>query len=195
MELEHSKSWDLFINILALKLPAIEAWNKLLDAHQEYAPRPYWQELKDLEVEAQLESMNDWLNQIVTEEPIPDNVVAFWIGIVKFLDNTIEIPTIYLVGASSYDRDDIDWACNPTYLPENRYAQPDVLQEIDDIAKTSSEDYELLDWILPLAFCAFVLDEIITKNLDKRLFLRTHNEVYFAVGHDSGDYVDLSSLK
>lgn len=195
MDFQHEQSWDGLTTILALKTNAKDAWNKFIDFHEQVAPKTYWTSLRQLDIEAEQAEIVSWLQQLVNLSPIPDSIVAFWIGILKFADNDKEIPTIYFSGADTYDKDDIDWACDPPYFPENRYVQPEVLQQIDDIATTEEENYEFLDWIFPLAYCAFTFDEIFRTKIDKQTFVKSKNEIFVAVGHDSGDYVDLTPLK
>jgi hypothetical protein len=122
-------------------------------------------------------------------------LVAIWLGIFKFADGKNEIPAMYLAGADTYDKDDIEWACHPTYLPDNRYVQSGVLQQIYDIARTDKENYEFLDWILPVAYCTFTFDEIIRTKLNKKLFITSKTRLFAATGHDSGDYMDLSNIE
>lgn len=70
-----------------------------------------------------------------------------------------------------------------------------MLQHIDNIARTDKENYEFFDWILPIAYCAFTFDEIIRKKFDTNLFLKYKDKLFVSVGHDSGDYVDLTPIK
>ena len=195
MEFQHDKSWDSLTTIMASKLTAKAAWNEFINLHEQIIPKPYWEAFRQLDIDGEQTEITQWLQQLVTNSPIPDSVVALWIGILKLEDNEKEIPTIYFVGAETYDKDDIDWACEPIYMPENRYAQPGVLKAIDEIAKTDQDNYEFFDWILPLAYCAFTLDEIIRTKLDKKLFLKSKSKLFTAVGHDSGDFIDLSTIE
>jgi len=48
-----------------------------------------------LDIEAEQEEIVAWLQKLVNENPIPNSIVAFWIGIAKYADNGKEIPTIY----------------------------------------------------------------------------------------------------
>lgn len=194
MDFQHEQSWDSLTTIIASKTTAKEAWNKFIDFHEQVAAKSYWAQLRQLDIEAEQTDIVAWLQQLITDNPIPKSVVAIWIGILKFADNDKEIPTIYLAGADTYDKDNSDWACDPTYLPENRYVQPGVLQQIDDITQTDEENYEFFDWILPLAYCAFTFDDIIRTKLDRKLFLKSKNEIVIAVGHDSGDYTELTPI-
>jgi len=194
MEFQHDKSWKTLKSIFELKLSAKEAWNMFIDFHEQTNPKIYWSNLKDIDIETEQVEITEWIEQLITNNPIPKETVAIWIGLLKLADNEIEVPTIYLVGADTYDAEDIDWACEPTYLPENRYGQPALLKEIDEIAKSDEDNYEFLDWILPLAYSTFTIEEILRTKLNKRLFLKYHDRINVAVGHDSGDYMDLSCI-
>ncbi len=195
MEFQHDKSWETFRTILNSKVTARQAWTKFIEFHEQNFPKPYWTSLKEIEIEEEQTNIINWLTNVVTKKPIPKKIVAIWIGLLKFAgDNESEIPTIYFGGADNYDKDDSNWACDLTYLPDNRYAQPGLLQDIDTISKAYEDDYEFLDWILPLAYCAFTFDEIIRTKLDKSLFLKHKDKIFVAVGHDSGDYIDLTTI-
>jgi len=195
MDFQHEQSWDNLTTILASRITAADAWNKFIDFHEQVVPKSYWNLLRQLDIEAEQMEIVAWLQQLVNDNPIPKGIVAFWIGLVKFADDDKEIPTIYIAGADVYDKDDIDWACEPTYLPEHRYVQPEGLQQIDYVVSTDKENYEFCDWILPIAYCAFIFDEIIRTKLDKKLFLKNKNKIFVSIGYDSGDYIALTPIK
>lgn len=195
MELQPDRTWTLLKSILESKLPASQAWANFISQHGNWYPQPWWQELKRLDMAATMEQFAQWIRELLEEEPLPEDVLSCWIGIVKFMDEeNQEIPTIYLVGAPTYDKDDIDWACDPSYLPENRYAQPELLNQIDQIAKSDPSAYEFLDWILPLACCAFIFDEMFRTKIPKELLLKHRPKIHVAIGHDSGDYVEITPV-
>ena len=195
MIFQHDKSWDILIEIVTSKLTAKVAWEKFIGFHEQAVPNPYWNTLRQLDISGEQAELVEWLQQLVIDEPIPNSVVAIWIGILKFADNEKEIPAICLIGADTYDQDDIEWASDPTYLPANRYAQLPILQQIDDTARTDKENYEFLDWILPLAYCTFTLDEIVRTKLEKPLLLKNNTRLFAAVGYDGGDYMDLTTIE
>ncbi len=195
MGLQHDKSWDCLENIFTAKLTANEAWIQFIDFHEQIYTKSYWTDLRNRNIEDELNDIISWINQLVTDSPLAENVLSIWIGILRLEDKGNEIPAIYMVGADTYDKNDIGWACEPTYMPDNRYILPGILKEIDDIIKTDNDNYEFLDWILPLAYCAFTFDEIIRTKLDKSLFLRKRDKIFFATGHDGGDYLDLTSIE
>lgn len=195
MEFQPDKSWEAFTTILNSKVPARQAWTKFIEFHEQNFPKPYWTPLKEIDIEEEQTDIINWLTNVVTKKPIPKKILAIWIGLLKLAgDDESEIPTIYFGGADNYNRDNSEWACDLTYLPDNRYAQPGLLQDIDSIAKTNENDYEFLDWILPLAYCAFTFDEIVRTKLDKSLLLKHKEKIFIAVGHDSGDYIDLTTI-
>lgn len=195
MDFKHDKSWDNFLTVFKSKLTIKVAWNKIIDFHDQTISKPYWTALRKLDLVSEQIEIKNWLEQLVITSPLPDNVIAFWIGILKLDNNGQELPAIYLVGSDTYQKDDIDWACDPTYLPHNRYIHPGVLIQIDSIIKADKDNYEFFNWLLPLAYCALTLDEIIRTQLNKKLFLTTKDKLFVATGHDSGDYLDLTTIE
>ncbi|MCD6067279.1 MAG: hypothetical protein K0S33_2105 [Bacteroidetes bacterium] len=192
---DHDTSWDYLLKMFNAHLPANEAWNKLIEFHEKKAPKTYWAKLKEIDLAAEQIVIKDWLQELVKRSPLPETVSALWVGMFKHMREEKEVYMIYLTGSDSYTKDDIEWASDPSYLPEDRYAIPATLNEIEGLIQKDKTDYHFLDWILPVAYCAFILDEIIRTSLDKKLFLTHKPELFFATGHDSGDYLDLSVLK
>lgn len=196
MKFDRTASWDNFEETFDLKLPIDKSWEKIISFHEDAVPKPYWDALRRLNVEFEQIAIQKWLEQLVIKSPIPANVVALWIGIVKLMDKEKEVYAIYLTGSDSYDEEDIDWATESTYEPSGRYLFIGILNEIDDIiVNDSSGDYSFLDWILPLAYCALTVDDIIRTKLNKTLFLTSRERLFVSLGHDSGDYKDLSAIQ
>ncbi|MDO4881274.1 MAG: hypothetical protein Q3983_08335 [Capnocytophaga sp.] len=103
-----------------------------------------------------------WLLDIDNQEILPNNIVAL-----NF--NISEPYELGLVGASWYDDDDPDWACEEDFVPENNFL---LLEEI------SKEE----NWEEVLAMIAEILREIVLENSIK-LFDVEH----IAVGFVDGD--------
>ena len=70
------------------------------------------------------------MEDLTKKSPIPATVAALWVGMFKHVQDDKEMYVIYLSGADTYTKDDIDWAKDLTYLPEDRYAVPGTLNEI-----------------------------------------------------------------
>lgn len=192
---DHDKSWDCLTKLVDAKLPVNEAWIKFIDFHEKNAPKTYWDKLKSMDLASEKEVIKGWLEDLAKNSPIPASVSALWVGMFKHTQDDKEMYVIHLVGADAFSKDDIIWASTPSYIPQDRYAVPGILNEINSLIEKDKTDYHFLDWILPVAYSAFILDEVIRTSLDKSLFLKHKPELFFATGHDEGDYLDLTSIK
>lgn len=197
MEFNHDSSWDNFEKIFNSRPTFKDGWNKIIDFHEAIAKKPYWTELRNVNFENELTEMKEWIEGVLTNYPITNDTIALWIGLIKILDeNENETYALYLVGSNTFDKNDIEWATEPTYLPENRYAIFEALDKIEQLTKNNGDnDFYFLDWILPLSFSALLIDEYIRTNLNKSLFLTHNKEINVAVGFDSGDYYNLTTIK
>lgn len=192
MTFNHDISWQLLLTTLSRRLPASEAWAQFIDAHAELVPQPYWPALKAIDIDQEQLDIVEWMKQVVAEEPVPPGICALYIGLFKFADENDSTPLIYLVGADQYKKEDMSWALDPVYEPANRYVQLSSMLHIDHVIKADNAHYEYLDWILPLAYCTFMFDEIRRTKLDHYLFTQGRTVLHIAVGHDSGDLIDLT---
>ncbi len=196
MDYSHDKFWKHFETIFNAKLPIKEAWNKIIDYPESIKPKDYWATLRQLNVEQEQEELKAWMEQIVTKEPIYKSTIALWIGITKLWDDESEkeFYAIYLQGSKNYDPKDTEWIDFPNYEPEDNYGLIRNLNLMDEVLKTDKEDYAFLDWILPVAYCALTIDEIIRTKLDKSIFLTSRKRLFVTTGFDEGDFVNLTDL-
>jgi hypothetical protein len=195
MKFDYDKSWDKLTEALKAQKSVTESWAGFLEYFEKQAPKKYWELLKNLDLQTEQGELKDWLESLFKNSPIPDDTRALWIGIMKVEgENDGEIPAIYLIGSNTYDEENLDWAASPTYLPENRYVCPGILQDIDNIIKTDKKEFQFLDWILPVAYCGLTIDEIFRTKFDKDLALHNKSSLQIVVGHDGGDYLELSPL-
>lgn len=197
MGFSYDSSWQKFESILESGTDVQSSWNKLIDYHSSIVDKPYWSNLRQLDVYAEQVEIKEWLEQLVDSSLLPAGVIALWFGIAQLWDGeeNSEVYAIYLNGAENYDVEDIDWACECEYDPKNKYIIPEVLIGVEKIIRTDKENYSFLSWILPLAYCAFVLDEIVRNQLNNALFLKYQSKLFVTTGHDSGDYINLSAIE
>ena len=196
MDYSHEKFWKHFEEIFNAKLPLKEAWNKVIDYPESVKPKDYWTPLRALNIEQEQLEVKAWMEQIVTADPIPKGTIALWVGITKLWDdeNEKEFYAIYLQGSKKYDVKDTEWIEFPNYEPENNHGIIRNLNIMDEFLKTDKEDYAFLDWILPVAYCALMIDDINRTKLDKTLFLGSRKRLFVTTGFDEGDFVNLSDI-
>lgn len=60
---------------------------------------------------------NDWLAQICTTESPDDSIIAFNFGLFETENGYM----VYLVGSSTYDEEDEDWATEEDFVPSIKY--------------------------------------------------------------------------
>ena len=198
MEYSHENSWANFEAVFNANLGINEAWNKIIDYHEQLKPQKYWAALRQLELEKEQVEIAQWVEDVVTNSPIPKSVEALWFGITKIWDeeNAKEFYAIYLQGADKYDSEDIDWVLESSYEPEENFGIVEGLNQIDELIRDDSDDYAFLDWILPLAYCALTLDEIIrTNKMNRELFLKAKKKMFVTTGFDDGDFVNLTAIE
>lgn len=196
MPFSYDQSWDNFETVLQAQLPIREAWSRIIDFHEQQSPKPYWEAMRQLPLEEEQADLKTWMEQMLAEAPLPEEVVALWIGIFKNYDQKEETEeyVLYLTGSKRFDAEDTEWAAEPSYLPDNRYGVPDVLNELHALYQKDEKDGSFLDWMLPLAYCSLQFDAISRSRLKKELFLVHTPTLQLATGHDSGDYKLLTPI-
>ncbi|MEI6575851.1 MAG: hypothetical protein WCO63_06705 [Bacteroidota bacterium] len=198
MEFNHDNSWEKLESLLAAKLPIAETWIQIIDFHESIKPKLYWKVLRQLNTQAEQKDIVRWVEQILTDKALPKSIVALWIGISKIWDEETEREyyAICLRGSDNYDAEDVDWADEPRYDPENNFGIVGVLTEFNELIREDDpDDVDFLDWILPLAYCALTFDEIIrSKQLDSSLYSKAKNGLFVSVGFEEGDHIDISKI-
>lgn len=192
MQSKYDLSWDYLENLFSKKLPAEKAWEKFIRFQENIVSKNYWESIKKIDVTTEKTELTNLFHHLMKSSPLEDNVTALWIGIIRLEYNDKDTPVIYITGSDSYNPDNIDWACSCIYQPDNRYFILDGLIEIDNEIKTDENDFEFLDWILPLSYCTFLLDDIFRNDIDLKLL--PENKIYITVGYDSGDYIHLTPI-
>ncbi|OOQ58124.1 hypothetical protein [Mucilaginibacter pedocola] len=192
----HEAAWENLEQTLNAGLTLRQAWDLVIDFHSGTSPADYWDKVRALNVDADQPALASWMAQIISDSPLPENIIAIWLGITKFWDEEEEKEyyAVYLAGADSYDADDAEWACDAAYRPANKYIIPDIPNDVDELIKTDEENYSFLDWILPLAYTALAFNDIIKTRLDKSGFLKNQTSLPVTVGFDDGDFISIQPL-
>ncbi len=111
------------------------------------------------------DTIKDWILRINDTEILPNNIKALNFGI-------FEPYGIELIGSSTYDEEDDDWACEEDFVPEER-----VCNELN-----ISGEY---DWETVLNEIQLILKELVDELKDLPLL----NVNHITTGFSDGDLV------
>lgn len=192
--------FDYLEALLAADQSAEMRWAQLIDYLQEKAPQPYWEQLRELDIPLALAGIERAFHEIEAGAVLEPEIVAIWVGLLQFLgdDEESELYALYSQPTKGYNADDLEWACEVDDQPKGYITLPILDEAIGIIKEAQANDANarmLLDWLLPLAFAGFILDEL---SRDGRLPFRPTNaagQLYLTVGHDSGDGVNLTPIR
>ncbi|MGF7076885.1 hypothetical protein [Mucilaginibacter sp. R-33] len=195
----HEAAWDSLTSTINLNLPLRDSWDKIIDCCSKLITADYWDKLKQLDIEADQADLALWMERLAIQSPIPENVLAIWIGIIRILNQDDagaekEVYAIYLNGADNYNSDDAEWALDPVYDPQHKYIIPDILILIDEILKADRKNHVFLDWILPLAYASLAINDIVKFRLKKEYFIKYQRSLFVSVGFDDGDLVNITPI-
>ena len=192
----HDAAWLNLEETLKENLSTEKAWQKIINFQANLNPKDYWKLIKELDIISEQDEIKEWLEQIVTDTPLPKNVVALWIGIAKLWDsdNDKEFYAIYLTGSDTYNPENADWAVEPSYDPTEKYIIPDALNLIDTILKTDEDNYSFNDWIIPIAYCSLNISNIMNNKLNTNAFTKFNKSLFVTVGYDDGDFIAIEPI-
>lgn len=171
-----------------------ESMRALVDAHAKVYPDGDWSPYYDIPYDGEITRLQrDWFQSVIENDPpatVP--VAGLWFGLfepVKVNGRDREtVADFYVSGARQFKLDgSIDWAVNPKYFPEGRYANSEVLAAIYRAAYGKFGGLGVdAEQFLCLGYVAFAL-KFILADIDLGLILGSADSVGVAAGWDSGD--------
>lgn len=117
------------------------------------------------------DTLRNWLTGLASKDNILENIVALNIGIFE----TEGGYSLYLCGATEYDEEDSDWACEPAYEPDDTYLM------------FTGSDFSDMPWEDFLSNIQSALEEVLTsgdETIDSWL-----GERIVTTGFDDGDLI------
>lgn len=118
-----------------------------------------------------MQGFAEWLSRVVAAERPPTTIIAFNLGLFE----TEEGYCAHLTGATHFDPDDDDWACDEAFSPSERYFPVDR-------ASTGAEDWDGFRQEVVEALKAFLASDVGTRS-----FLAEAEAL--TVGFDDGDLI------
>lgn len=115
---------------------------------------------------------HNWLIQVIDSEHPDESIVAYYFGIFEGEKHY----TLYLIGSSSYDLEDTDWANNNDFEPVNKYF---VLPNDFDHYSWNEIIEEVKKYLTDFVASALYLNSFFSK------------AKMIATGFDEGDLVEI----
>ena len=157
------------------------------------APKADWHRIRVLPLEQDLLRLEAWLAEVLTNEPPPQTIDGLWFGLFEPVrDDGSESLDMYVCGSDHYDPTEEwhDWAVNPVYWPDGRYATSEVLHGIKAATNLKPElPSNLSDYALSLAYSGLFVSSFARRNA--RILLGKAASRGLVVGHDSGDSIKI----
>jgi len=171
--------------------------NRLLDHCASHCPNDVWQGLRQLDIGHDVGNITAWLGAVLTAEPPPPTIVAFYFGLFDESEDGVQARCrLYVAGSERFDAADQspEWAVDPAYFPEGRYSPSSVLVSLSAAAQGcgSDEARELIEYVLCLGYASLAVKES-RRNLAANPELNRILRKPVAVGFDSGDVFLLPS--
>jgi hypothetical protein len=156
-------------------------------------PDNSWQKFVELNYEDEVSKLEDHIISVLQIEPAEFKIEGIWFGINNpVLENNEATAGIYFSASSEYESESgsNDWACSAEHYPEHGYFPSLIMQRIYEIAYHRSKLGNNAEWALCLAYGL----ALARRAMDKFSKFNPALKIGYAVGFDSGDFIDCSSL-
>jgi hypothetical protein len=147
-----------------------------------------WNELRRLNFNEDVERLREWLVEVLSTEPPANEIKAFWFGLFNpVLDDGRVSCCIYVSGSTRFD--EADWACwaNDSYVPDGRYADSKVLDEIYSLTNEKGVG-DIGEYVLCLGYACLAVKQL-CETVPPELLLGSRDTRPVAIGFDSGDEI------
>jgi hypothetical protein len=156
-------------------------------------PDQMWDEFLKLEYTSEVSALSGHVVSVLKTEPANLNEQGFWFGINNpVLENGETSAGIYFSVASTYDPDDEDasWACNAEFYPEHGSFNSVIMQQVYHLAYSKSKLGNKAEYTLCMAYGLKLAQAAMQKYKESN----PNRKVGFAVGFDSGDFINVGWL-
>jgi hypothetical protein len=156
----------------------------LIDYCRSQCPSKQWDKLAALDVTAAADAVSVRVREIVAAEPAGRGIQFLYFGLFESETPRSKQPAagFYLSGVKSFDPDDLDTLCEPTYYPEDRYIRSGFLDAVLRAAHADRRAGTFIFYALMLGTGA-LLAKHAARGLRKKYRL--------VVGFEDGDVIEL----
>lgn len=195
----HDSIWNIFQMHVTQTGTASEVWSKFVTVlGKQMVTLPTNQLLQLQNINQDIIDLTAWWKSNIAQvSKTKSKTKAIWIALQEY-DSPSGEGTNYaytMRGCSDYDDEHNFWVKQIAWHNEQLAIAPDSILEVQEIIKSlPSDQWEILDWILPLALSCFIFNEIITQHIDKSALLHDQKIVEAALGYMDGDYMGLAPI-
>lgn len=181
--------------VLSSSVGVDDGMSLLIDYCDEQEPWHGWNALRKLDFDSDLQNLKKWLGHLLTHDPPPDYVKAFWFGLFNPVINGKSTCGLYAAGTETFDGkdEDFEWACDPTWFPNGRYAESQVLIAISKQLNRADETVSSYEYVLCLGYAGLVVTHL-AETLSLSEWLGETSSRALAIGFDSGTGILLGSF-
>ena len=86
----------------------LESVSELIHYIKHQCPPELWGALAGIDLEQESAALSQWLRDILTSEPPPDNIKALWFGVFERSVDSNSTLLLYVSGSTEYDANDSD---------------------------------------------------------------------------------------
>ncbi len=147
-----------------------------------------WKEIRQLNFNDDVGRLREWLVKVLSAEPPANEIKAFWFGLFNpVLDDGRVSCCLYVSGSTRFD--ELDWACwaDDSYVPDGRYADSKVLDEIYSLTNEKGVR-DIAEYVLCLGYACLAV-KYLCETVPLNLLLGSKDRRAVAVGFDSGDEI------
>ncbi|MGI8982364.1 MAG: hypothetical protein ACR2FY_24295 [Pirellulaceae bacterium] len=180
--------------LLPHRVSVADSMRQLIDAHAAEYPSGNWTPFYEIDYDHEIRYLQqDWFSSVIeNDQPASVPIAEIWFGLFEPIRgsgrNRETVADCYVAGARHFQLEgSSDWAVDPEYFPDGRYANSNVLANIYRAAYGPSDGLknDALEYLC-LGYVAFAL-KFILADVDPKLILGSEEPVGVAAGWDSGD--------
>jgi hypothetical protein len=191
---QHDQVWNIFQIQLSQQSTARKTWAQFVDALVQYGlPLDVVALKKITSIEQDIKDLKDWFLSNTRGIKTFSRTKAIWIALAEYYNEQDQknIYALTMRGCTTYDDEHNFWSKDILWQNQASVIAPDALIELLCLIKPIDENFELLDWILPLALSCFIFNEILSDYIDPREVLQEQKIIEVGLGYNDGDYMGL----
>ncbi|MDP4147336.1 MAG: hypothetical protein Q8936_23170 [Bacillota bacterium] len=193
MEFHMNAAYKYISDVVNSDANVTEGMKKIISYCSSYCASSIWGKIMNLDFEGDKYNLMEWMQYNLTNDPLSNEVDALWFGLFNGVLEDDEVCVLYLSGINCVNngKENMGWDFEHQYLPEHRYADSKVLNDISIMLKNEGGVVSRVgEYIIYLGYTCLVIANIL-KELDKVALLRQRSVL---VGFDSGDYIQLKPI-